>query len=244
METRIPNRIENCPLIDALIELRFDPQIDKSAVFGVIYNAVKDEYRGSVERLPVLQLPESVREIDPNLKYKPLYRLSNDQFILQIGSDVVSVSSKMPYVGWSTFSKHTLSLLKRIEETGVVKRFVRLGHRYINFFEQPIENRLTMSFRMTEGFESRNLTIRTEVSDGDYVNTLQFLSNAKYCHPLDGERRGSVIDIDTFREYVNDSFMQHMESEIDGAHKSEKKLFFSLLNQDLLSTLNPQYINE
>lgn len=42
-------------------------------------------------------------------------------------------------------------------------------------------------------------------------------------------KRGSLIDIDTFREYHDDYFMNHMEEELQYAHQSEKMLFFSLL---------------
>ena len=39
----------------------------KSAVFGIIYNLIKEEYRGNVINLPILQIPEQIREVDPNL---------------------------------------------------------------------------------------------------------------------------------------------------------------------------------
>lgn len=41
MDRLLPIRIEACPLIDALIEFRFEAAITKSAVFGIIYNLIK-----------------------------------------------------------------------------------------------------------------------------------------------------------------------------------------------------------
>ena len=70
MDRLLPIRIEACPLIDALIEFRFEAAITKSAVFGIIYNLIKEEYRGNVINLPILQIPEQIREVDPNLKFK------------------------------------------------------------------------------------------------------------------------------------------------------------------------------
>ena len=107
MDRFLPSRIEKCPLIDALIEFRFEAAIAKSAVFGVIYNLIRNDYRGNVINLPILQIPEQIREVDPNLKFKPLYRIEGDKFIIQIGYDVLSISSKMPYVGWPEFSQLT-----------------------------------------------------------------------------------------------------------------------------------------
>ena len=245
MDRFLPSRIEKCPLIDALIEFRFEAAIAKSAVFGVIYNLIRNDYRGNVINLPILQIPEQIREVDPNLKFKPLYRIEGDKFIIQIGYDVLSISSKMPYVGWPEFSQHSLSLINKIIQEGIIKRVSRLGHRYINFFRGDITNSLTMSFSMTEKYVSENLLIRTDVRDGNFMNTLQFANNANYRpNPNTSEIVGSLIDIDTSREYSDNFFIENREQEINMAHKCEKKLFFSLLKPDFLNSLKPVFENE
>ena len=242
MDRFLPSRIEKCPLIDALIEFRFEAAIAKSAVFGVIYNLIRNDYRGNVTNLPILQIPEQIREVDPNLKFKPLYRIEGDKFIIQIGYDVLSISSKMPYVGWPEFSQHSLSLINKIIQEGIIKRVSRLGHRYINFFRGDITNSLTMSFSMTEKYVSENLLIRTDVRDGNFMNTLQFANNANYRpNPNTSEIVGSLIDIDTSREYSDNFFIENREQEINMAHECEKKLFFSLLKPTFLETLNPTF---
>ena len=245
MDRFLPSRIEKCPLIDALIEFRFEAAIAKSAVFGVIYNLIRNDYRGNVINLPILQIPEQIREVDPNLKFKPLYRIEGDKFIIQIGYDVLSISSKMPYVGWPEFSQHSLSLINKIIQEGIIKRVSRLGHRYINFFRGDITNSLTMSFSMTEKYVSENLLIRTDVRDGNFMNTLQFANNANYRpNPNTSEIVGSLIDIDTSREYSDNFLIENREQEINMAHKCEKKLFFSLLKPDFLNSLKPVFENE
>ena len=242
MDRFLPSRIEKCPLIDALIEFRFEAAIAKSAVFGVIYNLIRNDYRGNVINLPILQIPEQIREVDPNLKFKPLYRIEGDKVIIQIGYDVLSISSKMPYVGWPEFSQHSLSLINKIIQEGIIKRVSRLGHRYINFFRGDITNSLTMSFSMTEKYVSENLLIRTDVRDGNFMNTLQFANNANYRpNPNTSEIVGSLIDIDTSREYSDNFFIENREQEINMAHECEKKLFFSLLKPTFLETLNPTF---
>ena len=245
MDRLLPIRIEACPLIDALIEFRFEAAITKSAVFGIIYNLIKEEYRGNVINLPILQIPEQIREVDPNLKFKPLYRIENERFVIQIGYDVLSISSKMPYIGWSDFSKHSFSIINKVISSGIIKRVSRIGHRYINFFKGDITNSLTMSFSMTEKYTSENLLIRTDVKDGNFMNTLQFVNNANYKpHPNSIEVVGSLIDIDTSREYSDNYFTSNIEQEINMAHNCEKKLFFSLLKPDFLNSLKPVFENE
>ena len=52
---------------------------------------------------------------------------------------------------------------------------------------------------------------------------------------------GSLIDIDSFKEYEDNYFLENLESEINKVHICEKNMFFSLLTDDFLDTLNPIY---
>ncbi len=48
-----------------------------------IYNELQKDYP-KVDNLPILQLPDAVRASDPNFKFKPHYKLSDKNFIIQI----------------------------------------------------------------------------------------------------------------------------------------------------------------
>lgn len=242
MNEKLPAKVGNCPIIDALIEIRFETTLVRSAVFGVIYSSIMGEYPGRVINLPILQLPEQIRDVDPNLKFKPLYRIEGERFIVQIGPDVLCISSKIPYVGWRDFAQHSCEVIRKIISSSIIKRVVRIGHRYVNFFEGDITNCLTMSFSMTEGYDVENILIRSEVKDGEFIDTLQYSNNATYkAEQSPDEQHGSLIDIDVFREYDNDCFISNVEEEINKAHSCGKKLFFSLLKPELLNCLNPSY---
>ena len=234
----LPIRLEKTPLIDSIIEVRFDTNIVSSAVFGVIYNQIRTDYPGTVVNLPIAQLPEAIRMSDPNLKYKPLYRIEGEKTVIQIGSDVINLSSKMPYIGWSEFSRIAKNVLNKAFESGAVGRITRLGHRYINFIDHDITSELAMSFTMSEVdvHQIKSLNIRTTISNGAFINSLSFANDGQYKGHL-----GSLIDIDTSREYTDDYFKGHIEDELNSAHQSEKELFFSLLKEPLLKSLNPIY---
>ena len=70
----IPTKITPCPIVEVIVELRFEADLPDEAVFGVIYSSFRNE-TGEIEKLPILQLPEALRSTDPNLIYKPHYRL-------------------------------------------------------------------------------------------------------------------------------------------------------------------------
>ena len=74
------------------------------------------------------------------------------------------------------------------------------------------------------------------VKDGEFVNSLTFANDGQF-----NGVNGSLIDIDTSREYKDDYFMNNIEKELNTAHESEKNLFFSLLRNSLLESLTPVY---
>lgn len=232
---KTPLHLGNSPLIDCVIELRFETDLVKSAVFGVIYNCIKEMYPGIVYNLPISQLPEQIRVSDPNLKYKPIYRLENDNTILQIGTDVLCISSKMPYIGWNEFHNISVNIITKVMALGFIKRISRVGFRYVNFVEGDIKDLLKMSFQLDDN-TFNTLNIRTKIDKDGFSNNL-FFSNDTFFK----QKKGSMIDIDTSKEYNDDSFVNNIESELQNAHQCEKELFFSLLKEELLQRFNPKY---
>ena len=199
------------------------------------------QYPGSIVNLPIMQLPEAVRIGDPTLKFKPLYRLLAKDVIIQIGPEVLSISSSLPYIGWEKLKCHVINILGLIKNADIIDHVIRLGHRYINFFEMDMLPNITMSFEMTKGYNIQNIQITTSVKDFTLDNTVQF-SNSSVMYPNQpNEKLGSIIDIDTYKDYKDNYFLSNIDNEIEDAHKSEKTLFFSLLNRDFIDTLNPQY---
>lgn len=238
----IPNKLGKCPLVDALLEIRFNSNLDKSVIFGFIYSLVKEDYPGRVVNLPLSQIPAQIRDNDPNYQFKPLYRLEGKETILQIGTDVICLSSKIPYIGWDILSEKALATIDSLFKSGVIKNVLRLGHRYVNFFEGNIDSKLNMSVEFVHKYNITNNLIRTEIIDGEFINTLQYSNSAEYrSHPSSPVKKGSLIDIDTFRVYRDNTFSRNIIQEINAAHKSEKSLFYSLLKQDFIQELDPVY---
>ena len=239
---RIPKKLGICPLVDALIEIRFKSDFDKSVIFGFIYGLVKDDYSGRVVNLPLSQIPAQIRDNDPNLQFKPLYRIEGKDTIVQIGTDVLCLSSKIPYIGWDILSVKAFSIIEKLYNSGVIKNVLRLGHRYVNFFPGNIDDNLNMSFSFVPQYAILNSNIRTEVKDNDFTSTLQYSNSAVYKpHPSASELQGCLIDIDTFKNYSDNYFASHFKEEICVAHASEKKLFYSLLKDDFIQNLHPEY---
>ncbi len=239
----MPLKLGKCPLVDALIEIRFIPHASvKSLVFALVYAKVHEMFNKSVVTLPLFQMPEPIRENDKNLKYKPLYRLEGEDAILQIGPNVICISSHIPYIGWTKFLKIVKEVINSIDNR-VLDTVIRLGHRYVNFFENDITDLLTVNIIEPEDFISKSKQFRMDFSIDSFNNAVQ-VSNAAMYRPAPGkpEISGSLVDIDTSREYTDGRFfISNMEKELNTAHSSEKRLFYSLLSKDLLTSLDPIY---
>jgi len=139
----LPKKIAPCPIIDALLEIRFETDVHPSAVFGIIYHAISTKYP-NVEKLPVLQVPEPVRDNDPTFKFKPYFKVTDNNYIVQIGPDVITISSHPKYAGWNSFSAEIFTLIHTVQNLDIVNSIVRLGLRYINFFPIDIFNNINL----------------------------------------------------------------------------------------------------
>jgi uncharacterized protein (TIGR04255 family) len=239
---KIPKEIDNCPIVDSVVELRFESNIFPNAVFGLIFNSLKSDFP-KVEKLPILQLPEQLRDTDPNFKFKTQYRLiSDDGYSVQIGPDVIVIGSPIPYPGWNLFFDKIKLVIEKAFQTGVIEKVIRLGVRYINFFDIDIFEKINLQIDINNNsLKLKNTHFRTEVENGGYLNTLSIANNATQMIENDKPRFGSIIDIDTFKEYHEENFKEIYLIEIENAHISEKSIFFNLLKKVYLETLNPKY---
>lgn len=237
---KIPKKITPCPLIDAIVELRFESDLLPDAIFGIIYQKLKLDYP-KVDKLPILQLPDEIRFKDPSLRYSPYYKLTSQPFVVQIGPKVLTVSCPGEYIGWITFFPKILEIFDLLKKLDIVNRFARLGIRYINFFEFDIFEKINLKLMLKDNLlQSNQIMIKAQIQDGQFINTLQIANNAT----ITVEKKimeGSIIDIDAYLDKEIENFFMAMQNLITEGHETEKRLFFNLLKAEFLDTLNPEY---
>jgi len=230
------------PVVSAVVELRFESTLPKPAIYGVLYSALRGDY-GQQTSLPIMQLPEEVRLKAPNFRFKPWYHLSGDGLTVQIGPDVLAVNCDCSgsYMGWGNFWPLIQQVLARVKDTDVVTEIARIGIRYISFFEDiDIFDNLKLTIqRDGEPFVSGATTFVTLIEDAGFSQRLALQNDAQLNAPS-GAKTGSTVDIDTFSMEQRPSF-DGIEEVIEAGHRQEKQLFFSLLRDEFLETLNPVY---
>lgn len=237
---KIPQKINPCPIIEAIVEIRFESDVPPDAIFGIIYNEFKDEYN-KVEKLPILQLPETLRTKDPNLKYQPYFKLIQENFLLQTGPNVLSLVNINDYVGWSTFSAKIIETFLKAEKLKVISKTNRLGIRYINFFEVDIYENLNLEFFLAGNpLVSEQITFRSILRTGKFLSNLQILNKGNIT-VKNFQKSGSIIDIDSYFLTEKENIFANISELLKIGHQEEKELFFKLLKDNFLQKFNPVY---
>lgn len=238
----LPKQISPCPINQAVVEIRFNSSLPPDAIFGVVFNKLKDSYKVA-DRLPILQLPEAVRNEDSNLLFQPHYKLLKDYYILQIGPKVLSLSIiDQNYTTWESYYSEIQEVFEKINEIGFISEVLRVGLRYINLFIDDIWENININVKIiNDEIHSNEIFVRTVLDKGNYKVNLQTGNQLKLEDNKQVVGRASVIDIDTFIQGEKIEFFENMNSILEESHSVEKEIFFGLLKDDFLKSLNPEY---
>ncbi len=239
---KLPIKIMPCPIIEASMEIRFKSSFPQEAIFGVIYQDIKNDYI-NLQKLPIVELPESIRINDPNLQYAPYYRLFKDNFVLQIGAKVLSISITKPYSKWDYFNAEILKILSIIKKLNIINNIERIGLRYLNFFEFNIFEKIKFKMQLDEQeikSSCKNI-IRLEFLKKGINQVLQLSNNSNYI--INNKMiHGSMIDIDNFIINLDMNSFDKIDKFLSDLHNLEKELFFAYLKDDFLKNeLHPEY---
>ncbi len=236
---RLPLKVEVCPIVDAVVEIRFSSDVPAGAMLGLIYRQLTEFT--NAEQLPILQLPEPFRS-QPDLQYQPHHRLSNDRFMVQIGPKLISVVAKPPYAGWPSFSPVISKVFKVAMDEGIIQSVERLGLRYINGFEKDVFDLMNIKLQLAGNeVPCRGARLKNTLIDNDGFESLIQVYNDMQLTMIDGTIHTSGIDIDVSKVFPSGALVSSFDSDIEAAHSIEKNHFFRLVEGPLLTSLKPIY---
>lgn len=237
--SRVPKKISPCPIAEAVVELRFESNFPVEVIYGISFQKLKRHFPVQ-EKLPIMELPQSIRDNDPNLRFNPYFRLKNENFIFQIGPRNFSVSCPKEYKGWGAFSKQIRSVFGDLHSLGIFHKPIRVGLRYINFFEKiNVFEKIKIALDLTDnsliGFKN---VIRSEFPHEDFNCVLNIANQAAINNV---KITGSVIDLDVLYEKDTKNMLNNFLKIVDEAHNLEKRIFFGILREDFLHQFHPEY---
>lgn len=242
---KVPKSI-NSPIDEAVFEIRFASKIQEELLVGAFTFALKEVIL-KTDPLPILQLPIQVRNQDPNLWFVPTHTITlkdYDNIQISIGPRVLVFSNKNPYLGWSKWSEAMFPLLAKLLDTGLIESIQRTGLRYINIFQFSILSNINLNLDFPNRSTQHTFSsTRMEFEEDSFLLVLQVINNARIIGAPSDSPYSSVIDIDCINNTpmsIQD-FRRDFTFLMEKSHEKEKDLFFSLLKNDFIESLNPQY---
>jgi uncharacterized protein (TIGR04255 family) len=168
----------------------------------------------------------------------------NEQVTIRLADRLLVFNSLEKYPGWKAYFHCISDVLKMLFEKGLVKSISRIGLRYISEYPgmsvlEVMKERPVLSLPQGVG---QNITYRTEIRNEDYTIVLNVADRVTKQGVILPESFFSLIDIDVFKEFAHPlPDVETVLSVTDHLHKIEKEVFFGILKEDYIQSLNPEY---
>jgi len=245
---RLPERLERPPLVEAILELRFESS--RAAIGdllpGLLYAKLSRHF-DRVEPLPLAAIPRQMRQPNPDLWYRPHVRLLGDGQSLLLGDRVLSISREPPYAGWAGFRSLCQETLEALRETELLESLERYSFKCQNLLEHEGKHPLAVidgDLRLgPHTLSADGLRVRAEIHHAGFVSIVD-LASAVTVESSGGKRSGLLVSVDTLRPTTSEEFWPAVSAHIDNAHDVLKAIFFSLLTPDYVRSLGPVWSEE
>lgn len=246
---QLPTKLGKEPLIDVVCGVNFDSEHSAETILPGLLLSKLTGKQPRFETLPVAQLPQMVRDSDPNLQNAPLMRIVVDeQFTILIGSKWLGVGCQMPYSGWSSFKEMIQMVFGVLSNVPSMRSVERHSLKYVDFIKSDSGIVLMTKFNLKIEVAGQELTdqatqIRTEILEGAFVHAVTIMSPANAVQPDGHSILGALIDVDTHRieKFTLNDFLSQLSNLLDEIHLSNKAFFFNLLSDAGLEELEPKY---
>jgi uncharacterized protein (TIGR04255 family) len=236
---RIPRKLKK----DAIAEVIFEVRFTSGALPELVTANLAARWKAFVpQRLPLADVPPSLRMQDSNFKFQPVLELrQNDKRrIVRIGEHVLSYHLLPPYPGWTICEPELNEVIEFVFQSLDGFEASRLGLRYVNV--------LTADHFISD---VRDLNIKVSVADAslavpinlnyikttqDHLSLVRLASKEFVGNP--GAGLSALIDIDVFTpdEYRSKDITA-AKAWLTVAHQICEHEFFGLFTDDLLDRL-------
>jgi uncharacterized protein (TIGR04255 family) len=244
---KLPRKLGKEPLIEAIFEVRFTAALPVSSILpGLMFQGLQGEK--AIERLPASELPQQLRNIDPNLRYAPLIRIRWPPFTILISDQSVGLACAPPYPGWAAFKPAILKIVEIIGNANVIDLIERFSLKYTNILSATyggIDSLLDFKLKIgPSGSTGKNVQIRAEIPQDGLIHIVQLLSSGTARLPDGSTKEGVVFDIDTISiidPTKFSDFFPTLADRVEFGHHENKALFFACLTQKTMDNLEPVY---
>lgn len=247
MREKLPRSLGKCPIFEAIFQLRFKAKIATAGEVlpGLLFAQLRDKYP-EVAPLPMASVPRALRDKTPELVYQPSHQLRGTDSAIQVGDRVISLVS-WNYPGWSALKPAITQAIEALSKTGLIEEIERFSFKYTNVLEVSAGasalSLLKLSLTLAdERPQERGFQLRSERVDGDYTTIISISPNSSAKHPVGGKDvAGLLVDVDTLYDRGPLNLADFGTKHLDPGHSLAKRIFFSLLTDETIDGLEPEW---
>ncbi|NLT52259.1 MAG: TIGR04255 family protein [Ignavibacteria bacterium] len=236
---KLPIEITPNPLISSVVEVRFLSELKTEDIIKNIFPIIGDIFPNVINT----DLPRIMKN-DPKLKYTPDFIFSNNEYSISIGTNIIIFENIDTYHLWDKYFVLIKQILEKIEKLHFINKIERIGVRYISLFEPKFKITEIMNLKFlipSIDYKQTNSFLQTELLKENMKLVLRIAENGNVTKGIK-TYRGLFVDIDASQEYdLPNSLNKNLLNIIDKLHYEEKLLFYFLLTETFLATLNPKY---
>lgn len=245
---QLPNALDREPLVDAVFEVRMGgtphmADLLPGALFGQI------DPKPTIQRLPAAEIPQPIREQDPNLIFSPVIRLDWGGFTISFGDRNLIIGCKLPYPKWPKFKEAILGTVAKVADVGIAGPVERYSIKYVNLIQAPSFAaqiaKINMAVRVgdVEAMDD-HLSVQVHRKEGDILHIVSVVTGAQGMMANKKMIFGAVVDIDSIRiGHFPDlnTFSRSLEPAVEGLRQANKVKFFSCLKEETIKEMGPRY---
>jgi uncharacterized protein (TIGR04255 family) len=234
----LPKSISPNPLFVTTIEIRFSTSINRFELF----NKMHEKFSTTLPIIEEGKIPHDLKNQNENYKFSPDFIFKNEDFSLSFSTKSIYFENISEYKLWEVYFGFVKSCLSEIFEMKFISEIERCGVRYgslLNGITNPANVLKSVPVIDIEGVNSVLDNFKAFFNTESGMLYLQMSPNAKI-QKEEIVKTGLYIDIDASLTNLikpNDEVF----SIIDSLHLEQKKLFFGLLKEEFIQTLNPKY---
>lgn len=241
---RLPRKIDD-RLKDAIISVSFVPMVPPATVLGYAHNLLKNSFDVvTANPFPAFSFGAGELTVDS----RQVHFLSKDRrFRLDVDGQSVTFNLVDGYAGWEAYRAVIQECLTLLITSTFVRHINRVGVRYISQFNNVrIAEAISVSLAVGTVLDIPRSQLRLEFGRGQFNTILTLLDNyptTLQAQPGPDDGFFSLIDVDILKHYPTEQTVtiDLLLTHIDEAHHEQKLLFFGLLKDNFLTTLNPEY---
>lgn len=134
-----PSRLNNCPLTNCVLEIRFDAKYNFETLSGMLYDTFFAKFNNNIEKTPLMDLPEVILNNDPVLRYKPLKRcIDDDKHIISLGAHCLIFEHIAPYSSWKKWSTLFYTVIDSMKGMDVFEKIDAIHYKTVDCFPSNI----------------------------------------------------------------------------------------------------------